>query len=181
MLGYLFWHAKAPSISAADYETQLSAFHASFQQLKPAGFMHSRVYRVPALPWMPATEAVYEDWYILENSAALDVINHAAIHNPHKGSHDSVARMVIGGLGGAYELRSGEIDLIPEHVYWFGKPATVPKDVFQTDMQALKANALFWGKYMVFGQTPSFCLQTAEPVEFPSAYTVNYQPLTRIF
>jgi len=84
-----------------------------------------RLLRVAELPWFEAgagdrgSEAApaaggYEDWYLIEDFAALGVLNEAAVGRGHRSAHDQVARRFGVGAGGMYGLLEGERPLLGE-------------------------------------------------------------------
>ena len=104
MLAYVFWHWPAPSIEPAVYEQALAGFHGALRVSPPRGFLGSYAHRVESAPWLPAGTLapayVYEDWYRLETSAALDALDEAAVSSPLREPHDRVARIAAGGTAG---------------------------------------------------------------------------------
>src|SRR4051794_15380391 len=110
MLAYVFWHTPTSGAKRDEYERLLIGFHQALASHAPAGFRTSFVYRVENAPWIGAGAAAYEDWYILENSAALDALNDAAVSGPRKAPHDLVASFAASGAAGLYRLKSGSLD-----------------------------------------------------------------------
>ncbi len=114
MLAYLFWHRPLEGATAEDYEQALLAFHRSLAHSPPVGLCGSACFRVGELPWLPGAAALgggspgYEDWYVVEDYAALGVLNEAAAGRGHRTSHDRAARRFGTGSGGLYALVEGE-------------------------------------------------------------------------
>src|SRR5690349_16602672 len=108
MLAYVFWHWRQPSIEAEAYEANLRQFHKTLQLHKPLGFHFSVVYSIVGAPWLSTSSDAYEEWYVLDDSAAMDRINHAAVNGPCEEPHNLVARNAAGGVGGLYRLRIGQ-------------------------------------------------------------------------
>ena len=79
MLAYVFWHWHNPQIDTDTYQKYLQQFHQTLSAHKPEGFHYSRVLAMQQFPWLERSEETYEDWYIVENSAALDPLNDAAV------------------------------------------------------------------------------------------------------
>jgi hypothetical protein len=83
MLAYVFWHWRQPSVDASIYETDLINFTRLCSQTDQQGLSLSRVLdRKRSVAGIDS--AAYEEWYLLEDSAAMDRINHAAVHGPAK-------------------------------------------------------------------------------------------------
>jgi len=102
VLAYLFWHRPRPGSDTEGYEQALRVFHRSLAHRPPVGLRISSSFRVAELPWLAGPEPQgtapaggYEDWYLLEDYAALGVLNEAAVGRGHRTAHDHAAR----GLG----------------------------------------------------------------------------------
>ena len=79
MLAYVFWHwPTARSGDKEAYEAAQKGFHSRLADLRPEGFVSSWSYELSSAPWLSNTPQ-YEDWYLLEGSAALDTLNAAAV------------------------------------------------------------------------------------------------------
>src|SRR5437764_3432285 len=101
VLAYLFWHRPRHADAADEYEQAEISFHRSLAHRPPVGLIGSAVFRLDELPWAqaPADGAAasqpgpaYEDWYLVEDFAALGVLNEAAVGRGHRTSHDLLAR-----------------------------------------------------------------------------------------
>ena len=82
MLAYVFWHRRSPGIDDSSYADLLRRFHRVLAAHPTPGFLGSYSYRLSAAPWLPGHETAYEDWYLLENSAAIDPLNDGAVSCP---------------------------------------------------------------------------------------------------
>ena len=145
MLAYLFWHR--PSPGAAEYERRLAGFHERLRADPPPGFVKSVVFAVD-VPWMGQA---YEDWYVVEDWAALGVLNASAVDDAHRPEHDAVARGAAKGAGGVYRSLGGELAL--EDVgdaLWSAQRPNVPEGV----------PFALWQRQMVLGPAPEWCLLT---------------------
>ena len=78
MLAYVFWHQPTGEGARDEYERALVEFHRVLTGDPPAGFLGSATYRLPGVGWAPDGD-VYEDWYLVRDSAALDPLNEAAV------------------------------------------------------------------------------------------------------
>ena len=95
VLAYLSWHRPAPAVQAAAYEQALEQFHRSLAHRPPSGFRGSATFARPSCRGSPAraslAQAAYEDWYLLDDWAALGVLEEAAVARGHVSAHDRVA------------------------------------------------------------------------------------------
>jgi hypothetical protein len=184
MLAYVFWHWPNRDVDRASYEEGLREFHRAFSAAKPRGFRDSFVFRIRNAPWLPATTESYEDWYIVEDSAALDVINEAAVSYPSKESHDRAAQRAAGGTAGLYRLRRGEINFsLARFAVWLSKPAGQSYDDFYASLAHVtnQAGVALWGRQMTLGPTPEFCLLTPEAALSDSGSDFLSLPLDSIW
>ena len=143
MLAYLFWHQ--PAAGAESYERRLADFHERLRADPPAGFVQSVVFAVD-VPWMGRA---YEDWYVVEDWAALGTLNASAVDESHRPQHDAVARDAAKGAGGVYRFLEGDLAL---------------EDVGDTQWSAERLGApdsvdhALWQRQMVLGPAPEYCL-----------------------
>lgn len=131
--------------------------------------MGLRIHRLAEMPWLTPAQGGYEDWHLLEDSAALDVLNEAAVTHARQAVHDRIAGMAANGTAGLYGLRSG-VRIEPAVAYWMSKPAGMKYADFDESLQPLIASGCcLWGRRMTLGPTPEFCLHAAAPVKVPHA------------
>jgi hypothetical protein len=171
MLAYVFWHIPAPSADIERYERLLLDFHKILKSNAPTGFKTSFVFRIQNAPWIASASPAYEDWYIIENSAALDPLNDAAISGPRKAPHDLVASLAASGAAGLYRLKSGQLESMKfaRHSLWFSKPAITYNDFFTQLRPASEApQTNLWLRQMVLSAAPEFCLRSAKPLDLPN-------------
>src|SRR4051812_623159 len=109
MLAYVFWHRHAEDIDHADYDRRLRAFHATLD-------VPSACFRLDALPWRADRDG-YEDWYLVDDWAALGVLNEAALAPVRRAEHDAAAAASSHGWGGVYRLVHG-VPEPPSSVRW---------------------------------------------------------------
>ena len=183
MLAYVFWHWPNADVDPTIYEDGLVEFHQSLSAHKPAGFQYSAAFRIQGAPWLATKATAYEDWYLVDGSGALDVLNDAAISYPRKDSHDRAAQRAAGGTAGLYRLRRGELDLTQARfAAWLAKPAGTSYDDFYASLSDLtsKSGVGLWGRQMTLGPATEFCLQSAEEISLPdplSAVTLELEPV----
>src|SRR5712692_1523193 len=108
MLAYVFWHWRSSHIEKTAYQKSLIDFHEALRTQQPKGFYYSMVFELEHAPWIDSPGEVYEEWYMLQNSAALDILNQAAITGACQEPHNQVAKGAAGGAGGLYQLRAGD-------------------------------------------------------------------------
>jgi hypothetical protein len=165
LLAYLFWHRPADGVERDAYERADEHFHRSLHRAPPAGFRGSAVYRVSGLPWLDG-DVVYEDWYLLEDFAALGVLNEAAVAHGHRTAHDEVAHRFGAGAGGLYGLLEGHPDLgTSQSAIWVSRPPGAAKqalgDLLGDGMD--RKHSSLWRRALVFGPAPEYCLLAHEP------------------
>ncbi len=152
MLAYLFWHWPAPGVEAARYAEALVAFHRALASAPPPGTRGSRVYEIDGAPWVPVARA-FEDWYLVDDFAALGALNEAAVTGARQGPHDGVARLAAGGVGGVYRRLTGAAAEL-DRVAWCTKPVGEPYAGFLGRLPAAEV----WQRQLVLGPTPEFCV-----------------------
>jgi hypothetical protein len=187
VLAYVFWHRPAKPQDADAYEQAQLAFHRSLAHNRPVGMCGSAVFRLTENPWIAGAEAdtgsstptavapSYEDWYLLEDFAALGVLNEAAVGRGHRSPHDEVARRYGGGAGGLYALIEGERkgDLLSgaSVAVWVARPPGSPKrslaDLLGDGVEP--GHASLWRRALVLGPAPEFCLLVRDSAELADA------------
>src|SRR4051812_26049882 len=134
MLAYVFWHRPAEDVARTDYEERLRAFHATLE-------VPSACFRLHQLPFRH--DDGYEDWYLVEDWAALGALNEAALAPVRRRQHDAAAHASWQGWGGVYRLLRGAPEP-PAGMRW------APAD----DPEVPAA----WQRQMVLGPAPEYCL-----------------------
>jgi len=173
MLAYVFWHWPYPNVDKESYLDDLLEFHRSLATSKPGGFQSSVVFRIKGRPWIPDGLEAYEDWYVVEGSYALDVLNDAAVSHSRKEPHDRVAQRAAGGAGGLYRFRRGQMDVRQSHfAAWLSKPTGISYEMFYNSLSGWtsQSGVGLWGRQMVLGPTPEFCLLSPERIDLPETF-----------
>lgn len=147
MLAYVFWHRPAAAADAAAYEDAQRAFHTAIP-------IPSASFRIERLPF--GERGGYEDWYLVENWAALGKLNESAIDNVRRKRHDQAASHAAAGWGSVYELVRGVAE-IPAGVEWLEKARGEPSAEF---IASLPHDSV-WRRQLVLGPAPEFCGATA--------------------
>jgi hypothetical protein len=184
MLAYVFWHWPQSNVDPDTYVNHLIDFHNTLAANKPPGFHESVVFRVRGASWLNTTGEAYEEWYLLDDSAAMDPLNDAAVSGVCEEPHNRVAREAADGTGGLYRLRAGEGQLSKSrHALWFSKPAGVSYKDFYSTLQQLIAQpgVALWGRQMTLGPTTEFCIHSSNPIELPPGYSGLQPQITRIY
>jgi hypothetical protein len=174
-LAYAFWHWKRADVAREVYEAKQRAFQEALAGEPPPGFRGASTVRLSGAGWAAGGGAAYEDWYLVDDMAALERLNEAAVTSRRQGPHDSVAALAAGGTAGLYGLRGGAPLPVPRFGHWFAKPAGMTYQVLTDRLGAVmgRTAVAWWSRRMTLGPTPEFCLQSAEPVEFPSEFVVQ--------
>jgi hypothetical protein len=175
VLAYLLWHRRAEGLDPQAYEQAADRLHRSLAHAPPAGFRGSACYRAHQPAWLAGdgtgSEAGtgegdwYEDWYLVEDFAALGVLNEAAVGRGHRSAHDGVARRLGHAAGGLYGLLEGTVELARERVaVWVDRPrgATAPTfaDLLGDGMDPRLAGLL--RRALVLGPAPEYCVLADE-------------------
>lgn len=122
----------------------------------------------------------YADWYLVEGSAALDVLNEAAVDAARSPSHDAVAPMSSDGAGKLLALvgraragRTSGSGVAPAGGRFeirFSKPAGMPYQVLYERLKPWtdQAEHSLWRRMMVLGPPPEFCLLAPSEIQLPA-------------
>jgi hypothetical protein len=152
MLAYVLWHRPRVDVGREAYEESLRRFHASLG-------VRSASFRLRELPFSKLDG--YEDWYLVDDWAALGELNAAAIDQRRRGSHDLVAGLSADGWGGVYLLVGGTPE-IPAGTLWLSKPPDTSYAVF---LGGLGSPASVWQRQMVLAPAPEFCVAGGPTVD----------------
>ncbi len=172
MLAYLFWHWPRGDVGTEAYERILSGFHEKLAEATPEGFRGSATFRVEGQTWVGPEPRAYEDWYFLEGSFALDLLNEVAVSGERREPHDRAARAAAGGVGGLYRLKIGEHEAAgPRFATWLTKPPGTDYQDFYTGLEPWteRPGTSLWRRQMVLGPAPEFCLLGSERYRLPES------------
>ena len=161
MLAYVFSHHPADGVPVANYEESLRQFHAALASAAPNGFISSRTFR---------TGDGFSDWYMVESSAALDVLNAAAVSGARTQVHDAAARMASDGVGKLLKLHAGEYLTGEGFEVRFAKPAGMGYVDLYAHLQTWTSvrEVSLWRRMMVLGPPPEFTLIAPSEVDLPA-------------
>lgn len=172
MLAYLFWHWPKHHVETGAYEQSLGLFHKTLASVALDSFYGSVVFRVKGTPWVSLEPRVYEDWYLLEGSFALDLLNEAAVSGSCREPHEEAARAAAGGVGGLYRLKSGEPTVAESHfATWLTKPPGTSYQDFYSRIEpwTSRSGPSLWQRQMVLGPAPEFCLLGTDRLQLPAS------------
>jgi hypothetical protein len=184
MLAYIFWHWRYPNVEKTTYQQYLVDFHETLRTQKPRGFQYSAVLQFEHAPWIGGNEEGYEDWYIVDNSAALDVLNEAAVSAPCQEPHKRVASCAAGGTGGLYRLHSGQASLATVRTtLWFTKPSGMSYEQLYNilDPEVKQAAGSLWRRQMTLGPAREFCWHSSEDHGLPEIFDCLRIPVTQVW
>jgi hypothetical protein len=151
MIAYLFWHRPHDPRQLEVYERGLIEFHEALR----GAVVESATFRLDQLPFTQATG--YEDWYLVEDWAALGELNHAAVSGVRSAPHDAVADLAGDGWGGVYRLIRGN-SKAPDRGRWTWKSRG---ETYESFIRREEAETV-WQRQLVLGPAAEFFL-TAEP------------------
>lgn len=159
-LAYVFWHWPA---QREGYEERMQAFHTALARPGTATF---KLERAP----FDDVEAPYEDWYPVDDWAAIGELNDFAVSGARKAPHDVVAGMARKGSGAVFRLVEGQLALRDvQFAAWSAKPPECP------------AGAAVWQRQLVLGPAPEYAVFGASPVEAPAGAVLTRPRLVASF
>jgi hypothetical protein len=187
VLAYLFWHRPREAADSDAYEAAEVRFHKALARTRPAGLCGSVVFRLDSLPWEApgAAARAYEDWYVVEDYAALGVLNGAAVGRGKRTAHDALARRSGPGSGGLYALLEGasgasHLADCSLAVWVTAEPKTSTPMLGELLGDGMDpAHATVWRRQLVLGPAPEFCLLTPElpagvaPTRLPEGWSAR--------
>ena len=173
MLAYLFSHRPAPGVGPGEYEEVLREFHDRLATNPPRGFLSSLTYRVGD---------GYTDWYLIDDSAALDALNDAAVSGSRATSHHAAARLAVDGVGKLLVLAAGVHDPDAGVEMRFAKPPGMSYAELYASLQTVisRTGTGLWRRMMVLGPPPEFCLTTPARLDLPQSIRPDLVSRSRI-
>jgi hypothetical protein len=161
-LAYLFWHWPAAGADLGRYARDLLAFQAAL------GLPGTHSLRLRRAPFDGPPDGVFEDWYPVDEWAALGELNERAVSGARRGPHDVAAASAAGGAGGVYRLIAGNAaGEPPAFAAWLAKPDGETYDAFLPALKAAAPGAAIWQRQMVLGPAPEFAVLAPVPVSLP--------------
>ncbi len=109
--------------------------------------------------------AGYEDWYLLDDWAAVGVLEEAAVSQGHVSVHEQLASRALVATSAVYRLVEGHAPLASARVaVWVGRP----RGHERPSLEALlgdgmdPATGCLWRRCLGLGPAPEFCLLATE-------------------
>jgi hypothetical protein len=161
LLAYVFWHV--PLAAVADYEQRLRAFHESLR----GELERSTTFALPSVPWLGGAPG-YEDWYLVDDFAALGRLNEVAVTGARRQRHDAAADAARAGIAGVMGHVAGP--LLPERpgwAAWLSKPAGMPYEDWHGELAGAVADASAWQRQMVLGPASEYCVLAGSERDLP--------------
>ncbi|HEX2703499.1 MAG TPA: hypothetical protein VHM72_08715 [Solirubrobacteraceae bacterium] len=164
MLAYVFWHRAAATVAGGEYEDACRRFHRGLATHRPGGLIGTACLRAERLPWLAYGGPGLEDWYIVEDFAAVGVLNEAAVARGHLSAHDRAAGLMGEGTGSIYRLLDGTPELSSVRVAAWISPArghdvSLLDDFLADGME--RSAASLWRRQLALGPAPELCLLAA--------------------
>ena len=184
MLAYVFWHWRKVAVAAADYEAGMRAFHAALAAEPPQGFHASFCVALSHTPpWAAAGNDAYEDWYFIDDFAALGSLNQAAVSGGRARLHDTVANAAAGGTAGVYGRRLGTSLLPPRSAFWLSKPAGMRYDELFSILGPVvkEVGGALWMRQMALGPAREFSLHMVSSAEVSHIFDPLGVPTRRVW
>jgi hypothetical protein len=167
MLAYLFWHEPKPDVDEDRYVALLRRFHDALAAAPPPAFVCSWSVRLDAAPWDGGPSRPFEDWYVVEDWAALGTLNDGAVRAPRKDAHDTIAALATNGAGGLYALQHGSLDGPAAWAGWVAKPAGDAYETFEPALQAAAGTGAVLRRQMVLGPAPEYAVLAGSAPDLP--------------
>ena len=182
-IAYVFWHWPKPGTPASEFEAKLASFHRALNATRPRGFIEALSFRTNGLPWVAGQDAVYEDWYTVEDFAGLGVLNDAAVSGDVRGAHDTVAGAFMKGAGGVFKAVSGDLGLRQARfATWIEKSIGPTYQSYYEEVAKVvgTSGTDLWRRQMVLGPSPQFCVHSADAIPFPESFRPHTAELTLV-
>ena len=126
MLAFVFWSTPINGTDVQQFEDSLSGFHEELNRDRTAGFRRSVSFRVTSkLPWLQNQRALYEDWYLLSNFAAMDRLDQRIADDHSLPSHRCLMRRTGAASGAVVYLDKGSAYVETNRfAWWFARSRT---------------------------------------------------------
>lgn len=162
MLAYVFWHRPAPGTSRESYEHDQDRLQRSLAARPPEGFRGSACLRAAAVDWLAGEGEAYEDWYLLDDWAALGILRQGVVAVGHHSAHAAAARHAGQGAGGVYRLTAGGVRLAEVSLaVWVSVTREHPEDEVASLLLGDgldRERSGLWRRELVLGPAPEYCV-----------------------
>ena len=121
---------------------------------------------------------------LIEDFAALGVLNEAAVSGLRQAPHDQVAQLARGGTAGLYRLIAGRPEFkAARWASWLSKPRPTSYSEFYDELRPWpeRPETTLWQRQLTLGPTSEFCLQSRENVELPEQFASTAVALTPLW
>ena len=176
MLAFIMWHRPRAGVDRQAYMDQLVSFHRALNAAAIEGMAGSVIFEGGELPWVTNAGALFEDWYLLEDSAALDRINAAAVAGRCQRPHDGLALDSTDEAAGLYRHRSGDLPVFEAfQARWIDKPADTKYEQFLARLEENTAGSevSIWTRQMGLSPAPEFCVLAGKARSAPSMKSMD--------
>lgn len=159
IIAYVFWHSRDGRTPTTEYEQALVAFHEALNANRPSGFIRSQSFHIQQARWIDGD--AYEDWYLLDDTAALETLGHGAVSGEMSKPHDGVAMMASFGIAGLYKPAVDDpAGLDAATAVWFAKPVGMSYSSMHSKLRTNQAGfgGRLWQRMLTLGPTAEICL-----------------------
>jgi hypothetical protein len=199
ILKFVLWTWPSATATVADFLDSRVKFHQVLAHTKVDGFLGSAVFKVDSAPWAGAFlfenspwsvghKTVFEEWYLLHGSAALDAMNERVHAGPYKDSHGKFLRQDLGGeCAGLYYVRKGDLASALSGVktactVWFNKAYATYDDLLERLVPTMHSDrSVLWRRLLVLGPTPEFHLDVDASALLPEDLKPYWVKRTRVW
>jgi hypothetical protein len=164
MRAYVFWHQPQPRYSKEEYEAAQVAFHEALAAHSIKGLSRSYCFEVNSVPWLEQRPG-YEDWYLIEDTGALENLNSEAVSGPLAHAHSRAASLAAAGIAGLYKPLGDSEGVAAGTALWFHKPPGMRYETLFERLEPVKSR--LWQRMLTLGPTPEFCLMQSGPAYLP--------------
>ena len=179
MLAFVFWSTPISGNDVRRFEDSLSCFHEELNDNRVAGFRRSVSFRVTSkLPWLRTQQALYEDWYLLSNFAAMDRLDQRIADAHSLPAHRRLMQQTGDASGAVVYLDKGSAYVEKNRfAWWFARSRAVTATELVAAVQDEHdgARSSVWTRAMALGPAGT-CLLADVDVEdtvLPTATKVD--------
>jgi len=164
MRAYVFWHYPQARHLKEEYEAAQVAFHQALAANAIQGLLGSYCFEVNSIPWLDQEQG-YEDWYLVQDTAALEGLNAGAASGPLAAPHNRAASLAAAGIAGLYKPLGSQTGVPRGTALWFRKPPGMRYETLFERLEPVRDN--LWQRMLTLGPTTEFCLLQSGPAYLP--------------